>query len=89
MTPCPFCGSQLSRTSNGHAHPTIKQGSPPCPLAGSHLGGKYIDWVGWPRGMGYLVVDGVPVFNDNGEGEPVTAAFLNACFDYIRNQGNE
>lgn len=85
--PCPFCGVELPvhRSGRGWGHP--KTG---CFLAPGFQLLPGIMEEGWNRrALAYEVRDGLPVFNDNGEGRGVGSAFLNACFDYIRKQAND
>ena len=88
--PCPFCGAVLVRSRNGWAHPARKALPQPqqarCPLVGHFFGDKYLEWSGWreePTFWHYEVVDGLPVFNNQGRGEPATLEFVNDCFGYI------
>lgn len=87
--PCPCCGARLRRSKAGWAHPEQKeQRDKPCVLAGNFFGDKYLEWVGWPPQpvWHYEVVDGLPIFNQDGRGKPADIDFVNACFDYIRKE---
>jgi len=91
--PCPFCGAELvpqsaHTPSMGWLHPPAAEPGR-CPIAAGFLL-RPIMFEAWNRRveieLGFTTLDLAPVFNDKGEGRPVTASFLNACFDYVRKQ---
>ena len=85
---CPFCGETLRATNHGgYAHPGFQSPtkSSRCWLDGWHIGEKRVElWDKRTGGIHFEVVDGYPVFNEDGKGRSVDAATLQSFFDYLK-----
>lgn len=92
MTPkaCPFCAAPWVRRDsywihgkvireNKHDQFCILQGSSLLPFAVGRYNLAIPETV-WH----YEVVDGLPIFNNEGRGSPASMEFVNDCFNYIR-----
>lgn len=89
MKPCPHCGERIHKTSSGWAHPRTKPDEPVCLYSGHHIGDAIIDrWEQRGPVVYYTVLDGWPIFNATGQGEPVPdIKTLQSFFNYLRDGG--
>lgn len=94
---CPLCGAPMLGRGNEFLHSDrhsvrrdIGLGDNSCFLLGTVILTRQI--AAWnelhraPATWYFEVVEGLPRFNDLGQGEPASLAFINECFDYIREQ---
>lgn len=92
--PCPFCGQRLSVLSDPETGRVISYGhnqAVPCllnELAMAAVPPARLE--SWNRRatmpgvtVCYEVIDGIPVFNNFGQGTQADAHFVNKCFDYL------
>ncbi|MAE23426.1 MAG: hypothetical protein CMK92_13645 [Pseudomonas sp.] len=95
--PCPFCGAVLrpvmdhsGKIPTAYAHPGYQSGSR-CWAAGYSIGVERLEvWdmrapSDGPR-LAFEVIDGFPLVNDQGQGEPLTVELLNEFIAYYQSQ---
>jgi hypothetical protein len=95
LPPCPFCGHNLTiirDSETGRFITAAHNQKVPCYLnkiAISAVPPPFVAaWCerapGAKSAISFELQDGLPVFNEFGQGAPVDANFLNRCFDFIR-----
>ena len=86
IPPCPFCGAVLKRDdkrNTGAAHPVDGYG---CLLSGWFIGATQLSKFARRAGLGMKIIEGHPVFNQEGRGQSVDIEMVNKTLAYYKEQ---